>query len=91
MSCRKIHRLDVLAVAGHRPGSTAGESSGHSGGVATIWADSLSLSFQTSDRELAKEWFEDLAGDGLEGFGDEEQRPALPGWEEDMAQIQAPI
>ncbi|SLK00865.1 ATP dependent DNA ligase domain-containing protein [Arthrobacter sp. P2b] len=36
--------------------------------LATIWAPPLSLSPQTTDRDLAQQWFEGLAGAGMEGL-----------------------
>lgn len=36
--------------------------------LATVWASPLSVSPQTTDRELARQWFEGLAGAGMEGL-----------------------
>jgi hypothetical protein len=36
--------------------------------LATLWAPPFSLSPQTMDRELARQWFEGLAGAGMEGL-----------------------
>ncbi|MDQ0241420.1 ATP-dependent DNA ligase [Arthrobacter bambusae] len=36
--------------------------------LATVWSPPLSLSPQTADRDLALQWFEDLAGSGVEGI-----------------------
>lgn len=36
--------------------------------LATLWAPPLSLSPQTSDRDLARQWYEGLAGAGMEGL-----------------------
>lgn len=36
--------------------------------LATQWSPPLSLSPQTTDRELARQWFEGLAGAGMEGL-----------------------
>ncbi|MFC9335916.1 hypothetical protein [Arthrobacter sp. NPDC057009] len=36
--------------------------------LATQWSPPLSLSPQTTDRDLAREWFEGLAGAGMEGL-----------------------
>ncbi|MDQ4047609.1 MAG: ATP-dependent DNA ligase, partial [Actinomycetota bacterium] len=36
--------------------------------LASVWSPPLSLSPQTTDRDLALQWFEDLAGAGLEGI-----------------------
>ncbi|MBT2587380.1 ATP-dependent DNA ligase [Arthrobacter sp. ISL-95] len=36
--------------------------------LATVWSPPLSLSPQTTDRDLAREWFEDLGGAGFEGL-----------------------
>jgi ATP-dependent DNA ligase len=36
--------------------------------LATVWAPPLSLSPQTTARDLARQWFEGLAGVGMEGL-----------------------
>lgn len=61
--------FDVLCVAGHDArGLPFGERRALLEEVATVWSPPLSVSPLTRDRELALQWFQELAGTGLEGL-----------------------
>lgn len=61
--------FDVLCVAGHDArGLPFRERRAFLEKLATVWSPPLSVSPLTRDRELALEWFQELAGAGLEGL-----------------------
>lgn len=61
--------FDVLCVAGHDArGLPFGERRALLEELATVWSPPLSVSPLTRDRELALQWFQELAGTGLEGL-----------------------
>lgn len=61
--------FDVLGVAGHDARNLPlADRRALLEELATIWSPPLSVSPQTADRELAKEWFEDPTGAGFEGL-----------------------
>ncbi|WP_345453261.1 RNA ligase family protein [Arthrobacter gyeryongensis] len=61
--------FDVLCVAGHDArGLPFRERRALLEKLATVWSPPLSVSPLTRDRELALQWFQELAGAGLEGL-----------------------
>ncbi|MGM7774458.1 ATP-dependent DNA ligase [Arthrobacter sp. KNU-44] len=61
--------FDVLGVAGQDArGLTLVDRRALLEELATVWAPPLSVSPQTTDRDLALQWFEGLAGAGVEGI-----------------------
>lgn len=61
--------FDVLGVAGQDArGLPLSDRRALLEELATVWAPPLSLSPQTAERDLARQWFEGLAGAGMEGL-----------------------
>ncbi|PNH82949.1 ATP-dependent DNA ligase [Arthrobacter sp. AFG20] len=72
--------FDILGVAGHDARDlTLADRRTLLEELATVWAPPLSLSPQTTERDLAHQWFEGLAGAGMEGLMAKSSRQAYMG------------